>query len=126
MLDYKEYLARIASLSQQVLQPHGVQNDTPSCIQTATQKALYNNLWQDVGLALQMDGAIRGSSQDGWKTSTMKAKLVRNAIRAVLKPVLVAKATEGFTGAQQEIGLPYELEAETTRILELAKHQHDY
>ena len=98
VLDYKEYLARIASLSQQVLQPHGVQHDTPSGIQTATQKALYNNLWQDEGLALQMDGAIRGSSQDGWKTSTMKTKLVRNAIRAVLKPALTAKAAGALPG----------------------------
>jgi hypothetical protein len=28
-----------------------------------------------------MDGAIRGSSQEGWKANTMKTKLVRKAIK---------------------------------------------
>lgn len=125
VFDYKEYLAQIADLSKQVLQPHGAQSGTPASITTGAQKALYNNLWQDEGLALQMDGAIRGSSQDGWKANIMKTKLVRKAIRTVLEPALSAKAAQGMLGVQ-EAGGSYELEAETTRILELAKNQHDY
>ncbi len=125
VVDYREYLEKIANLSKQVVQPHGAHAGTPARIKTAAQKALYNNLWQDEGLALQMDGAIRGSSQDGWKANTMKTKLVRKAIRTVLEPALAARAPEGFTGVQDS-GLGYELEAETTRILELAKNQHDY
>ncbi|MCX7250625.1 MAG: type I restriction endonuclease subunit R, partial [Burkholderiales bacterium] len=125
VFDYKEYLARIAELSKQVVQPHGANPGTPATIKTASQKALYNNLWHDEGLALQMDGAIKGSSQDGWKANTMKTKLVRKAIRTVLEPALTAKALEGFGGVQ-EPGVGYMLEAETTRILELAKNQHDY
>jgi len=125
VVDYKEYLAKIADLSKQVVQPHGANPGMPTSIKTGAQKALYNNLWQDVGLALQMDGAIRGSSQDGWKTNVMKTKLVRKAIRTVLEPAMEAKAAEGFLGAQESAS-GYELEAETTRILELAKHQHDY
>jgi len=72
-----------------------------------------------------MDGAIRGSSQDGWKANPMKTKLVRKAIRTVLEPALAAKAASGFKGVQSPLDA-YTLEAETTRILELAKHQHDY
>jgi len=125
VVDYKEYLAKIADLSKQVLQPHGAQTGTPASIKTAAQKALFNNLWQDEGLALQMDGAIRGSSQDDWKANTLKTKLVRKAIRTVLEPALAAKVAEGFTGVQDS-GIGYTLEAETTRILELAKNQHDY
>jgi type I restriction enzyme R subunit len=125
VFDYKEYLARIAELSKQVVQPHGANPGTPATIKTASQKALYNNLWHDEGLALQMDGAIKGSSQDGWKANTMKTKLVRKAIRTVLEPALTAKALEGLSGVQ-EPGVGYMLEAETTRILELAKNQHDY
>ncbi len=125
VVDYKAYLAKIAELSKHVVQPHGAHSGTPASIKTAAQKALYNNLWQDEGLALQMDGAIRGSSQDGWKANTMKTKLVRKAIRTVLEPALAAKAASGFTGVQSPLDT-YTLEAETTRILELAKHQHDY
>ena len=125
VLDYKEYLSKIADLSKQVVQPHGSHPGTPTAIKTAAQKSLFNNLWQDEGLALQMDGAIRGSSQDGWKANTMKTKLVRKAIRTVLEPALANKAIEGVAVAQDS-GLGYELETETTRILELAKNQHDY
>lgn len=125
VVDYKEYLAQIADLSKQVLQPYGANPSIPPSIRTASQKALYNNLWRDEGLALQIDGAIRVSSQDGWKVSAMKTKLVRKAIRTVLAPALEAKVAEGFVGVQ-ESSSSYELEAETTRILELAKNQHDY
>jgi type I restriction enzyme R subunit len=124
-VDYREYLVKIAELSKHILQPHGAHSGTLASIKTAAQKALYNNLWQDEGLALQMDGAIRGSSRDDWKTNTMKTKLVRKAIRTVLEPALAAKAAEGFTGVQDS-GLSYTLEAEATRLLELAKNQHDY
>ncbi len=72
-----------------------------------------------------MDGAIKGSSQDGWKTNSMKTKLVRKTIRTVLEPALQAKATEDFVGVRDPVDA-YTVEAETTRILELAKHQHDY
>lgn len=125
VFDYKEYLDRIAELSRQVVQPHSANPASPSNLTTAAQIALYNNLWQDEGLALQMDGAIKGSSQDGWKANTMKTKLVRKAIRQVLEPALQARAAEGFNGVQAPADA-YTLEAETTRILELAKHQHDY
>lgn len=47
------------------------------------------------------------------------------SIRTVLEPALAAKALEDFSGVQ-EPGVGYMLEAETTRILELAKNQHDY
>ena len=125
VLGYKAYLARIAELSTQVLQPHAPTPHAPADIKTAAQQALYNNLWQNGALALQMDCAIQGSSQDDWKANPMKTKLVRKAIRKVLEPALQAKAAAGFTGVQAPVDA-YTLEAETTRILELAKHQHDY
>ncbi len=124
VVDYKAYLAKIAALSKQVVQPHGTTSDASLALTTAAQKALYNNLWQNEALALQMDGAIRDSTQDGWKSNAMKTKRVRKAIRAVLEPALAARAASGFTGVQAPD--VYALEEETTRILELAKHQHDY
>ena len=121
VLEYKEYLAQVAALSRQVLQAHSASAGLPPSLRTAAQKALYNNLWQNEALALQVDEAVRASSQDNWKANTMKAKLVRKAIRAVLEPALAT----GLTGVQEPSG-SYALEAETTRILELAKQQHEY
>jgi type I restriction enzyme, R subunit len=125
VLDYKEYLAQVAALSRQVLQMHSASTGLPPSLRNAAQKALYNNLWQDEALALQVDEAVRASNQDNWKANPMKTKLVRKAIRAVLEPALAAKAVAGLTGVQEPSG-SYALEAETTRILELAKQQHEY
>jgi type I restriction enzyme, R subunit len=90
-------------------------------VKTAAQRALYNNLGHDEGLALAVDAAIEASRMDGWRDSTMKAKRVRLAIRAVLQQVPVA-ALGASTVADDAGGYS----AEATRILELAKHQSDY
>ena len=102
VVTYTEYLQKIATLAKEVTMPGG-QASYPEGIKTAAQRALYNNLGKDVGQALAVDGAIRGSLQNDWKTSDMKTKRVRIAIQAVLKD-----------------------DDLTTRILELAKHQNDY
>ncbi|MBK6357137.1 MAG: HsdR family type I site-specific deoxyribonuclease [Betaproteobacteria bacterium] len=101
--DYKAYLEKIADLAKQVIQPGGTLGGYPPPIKTAAQRALYNNLGNDEGLALELDARIKGSLQDGWKSNTMKTKMVRIAIKAVL-----------------------EEDALTDQILELAKHQNDY
>ena len=95
-------------------------------VKTAAQRALFNNLDKDEDLALAVDAAIQGSRQDGWKESQMKMKLVRNAIKAVLENAS-AKDTPsaGFT-IRDEVSDAYAIDSQTTRILELAKHQHDY
>jgi hypothetical protein len=56
----------------------------------------------------------------------MKMKLVRNAIKAVLENAS-AKDTPsaGFT-IREDVSDAYAIDSQTTRILELAKHQHDY
>ena len=125
VLNYKEYLEKIAALAKEATQPGGSKGAYPTSLKSAAQRTLYNNLWQDEGLALTVDGAIMGSRMDGWRDNAMKSKRVRNAIKAVLEPALAAKAATGFVGVQDP-GLGYTLEAEATRILELAKHQHDY
>jgi type I restriction enzyme, R subunit len=102
VVTYTEYLQKIAALAKEVTMPGG-QASYPEGIKTAAQRALHNNLGKDAVQALVVDGAIRGSLQNDWKTSGMKTKRVRFAIHAVLKD-----------------------EDLTTRILELAKHQNDY
>ncbi len=72
-----------------------------------------------------MDEAIRNSRQDNWKANPMKTKRVLKAIRTVLEPALAARAATHLNNVQEPTG-GYTLEAETTRILELAKQQHDH
>ncbi len=103
VVSYKEYLEKIAKLTKDATMPGGGPGGYPPEVRTAAQRALYNNLGRDVGLALAVDAAIMGSLQNGWKTNAMKTKKVRIAIRAVLNADTL-----------------------TDQILELAKHQNDY
>ena len=83
--------------------PGGGPGGYPASVRTAAQRALYNNLGKDEGLALAVDAAIMRSLQNGWKANTMKTKRVRIAIKALLNTDTL-----------------------TDQILELAKHQNDY
>lgn len=103
VVSYKEYLEKIAKLTKDATMPGGGPGGYPAEVRTAAQRALYNNLGRDVGLALAVDAEIMGSLQNGWKTNAMKTKKVRIAIRAVL-----------------------DADTLTDQILELAKHQNDY
>jgi len=103
VLSYKDYLEKIADLTRQAAQPGNKPGGYPSTLETAAQKALFNNLGQDEAQALAVDAAIRASLQDGWRDNGMKIKRVKNAIRAILQDEELAE-----------------------QILELAKNQHDY
>ena len=85
VLSYKEYLEKIATLTKEATMPGGGPGGYPASVKTAAQRALYNNLDKDEGLALAVDAAIQGSRQDGWRDNPMKTKRVRNAIKAVLE-----------------------------------------
>ncbi|WP_157174457.1 hypothetical protein [Thiocystis violascens] len=91
-------------LTQQASRPGGTPGSYPSKVETAAQRALYNNLGEDEGLTMAVDQGIRDNRKDDWKHSPMKTKRVRRAIR------------EALNGD----------DALTERILELAKHQNDY
>ena len=94
-------------------------------MKTAALRALYNNLEKNEELALKVDAAIRRHLQDDWRNNKGKTKLVRNGIRAVFEEVHAEAQAAGLTGVQDS-GADYSVEAEATRVLELAKHQNDY
>lgn len=105
--------------------PGGSAKPYPAAVQKAAQRALYNNLGKDAKLGMAVDAAIQSSLQDDWRNNTGKTKRVRNSIRGVLEEAFEASQAAEFTGVQENGGL-YSVEVETTRILELAKHQHEY
>jgi type I restriction enzyme R subunit len=76
----------------------------PTSLNTASKRALFDNLGHDEGLALKVDQAVRNSLQDDWRNNAMKTKKVTQAIASVL-------------GGD---------EARTERTVELVKSQNDY
>jgi type I restriction enzyme, R subunit len=125
VVSYKEYLEKIAKLTKDATMPGGGPGGYPASVKTAAQRALYNNLGNDEGLALAVDAAITGNRQDGWKSNTMKTKKMRIAIREAL--VKAAAQPVAVNAANQEMARrDYPVEVMTDQILELAKHQNDY
>lgn len=123
--DYQEYLEKIAVLTKQIMQPGGTSGGYPVSVKTAAQRALYNNLGHDEGLALAVDAAIQSARMDGWRDNTMKTRRVRIAIRETLanaaaQPVVVNTANQDTARGDSP------LEVLTDQILDLAKHQNDY
>lgn len=103
VVGYKEYLEKIAKLTREAKMPGSGPGGYPANVKTAAQRALFNNLGKEEGLALAVDAAIQNSRMDGWRSNTMKSKRIRKAIKAVLNNDTLAE-----------------------QILELAKHQNDY
>ncbi len=102
-LSYQEYLREIVDLAKKVKDP-AASGTYPKSLNTPGRRALYDNLGRNEALALSVDGGVRGSLQDGWRTNTFKVRRVRNAISAALNG-----------------------DAETTeRILELVKNNDEY
>lgn len=130
VVTYKDYLEKIAKLTKDATQPGGGPGGYPVNIKTAAQRALYNNLGKDVTLTLAMDEAIQGSRQADWRSNVMKSRRVKNAIKAVLE-AHVQRLTEAPVNTAAQVSSSYrinspDVEAEADRLLELAKHQHDY
>jgi len=125
-VSYKEYLERIAKLTRETAMPGGGSDGYPEGVRTAAQRALYNNLSRDEGLALAVDAAIQSARMDGWRDNTMKTKKVRLAIRATLAMAKDTQPAETSQLRQDMARDDYPLEALTGVILDLAKHQSDY
>jgi type I restriction enzyme R subunit len=102
-LDYQNYLGEIAELARQVMNPTTGQA-YPKSLDTPARRSLFDNLNQDEALALAVDGAVRHSRQDDWRSNPFKVKKVKMAIRAVL----------GNDDALAE------------HVLQLVKNQHEY
>jgi type I restriction enzyme, R subunit len=127
VVSYKEYLEKIAKLTKDATMPGGGPGGYPASVKSAAQRALYNNLGKDEGLALALDAAIMGKDglQNGWKTNSMKTKRVRIAIRETLAKSIAQPVAVNAANQETALG-EYPLEVVTDQILELAKHQNDY
>jgi type I restriction enzyme R subunit len=129
-LDYQKYLERIVELTRQIKDP-AAGGAYPKALNTPGRRALYDNLDRDEAVALGVDGAVRASRQDDWRSNAFKIKRVKNAIRAALDPDARRGPDEApsATGTRETHGWGQEGESpeqRVERILELIKNQDEY
>lgn len=107
-LEYKDYLKRIVELTRQAAKREEA-NRYPAGIDTSARQALYDNLGQDIELAIRLDERVRAVKKADWRGNTFKEREVRNAIAAVLHTQV------------RDLG-----GTDTDAVLELVKNQNDY
>ncbi|MBK6544566.1 MAG: hypothetical protein IPG12_04760 [Saprospiraceae bacterium] len=100
-INYEQYLQKMADLARRVM--NSQRDDLPRTIQTAPQRALYNNLNQNEELTIACDEAVRCNKLADWKGDEKKEEVLKAAIYKVLKSV-----------------------DEVERIFPIIKQQHDY
>lgn len=82
-INYEEYLRKIADLSKKVTQT--TRDDLPVGIQTAAQRALYNNTGKNEALAIKIDAAVKKVKKADWRGNTPKENEIKQALNEVLK-----------------------------------------
>ncbi|SDG99235.1 type I restriction endonuclease subunit R [Nitrosomonas sp. Nm132] len=84
-INYQEYLKKIADLANKVAteQP----DDMPTSLNTKPKQVLYSNLGKNEALALQINDAVMGSKQDGWRDNQAKENEIKYAVFKVVSDV---------------------------------------
>jgi type I restriction enzyme R subunit len=80
-IDYENYLAEIVAITKKAKSPASGAV-YPTSMNTASLRALYDNLGKDEALVTSLDAEIRQTKKDDWRGNKFKEKEVRNAIRA--------------------------------------------
>ena len=81
-LSYSDYLKKIAELAKKVNE--GKKDNVPEILTTQSQRALYNNLRNDVSLAMACDEAVQYSKQDNFRGDLVKERNIKKALYNVL------------------------------------------
>jgi len=84
-LSYSDYLKKIAELAKKVNE--GKKDNIPKILTTQSQRALYNNLRNDVSLAMACDEAVQYSKQDNFRGDLVKERNIKKALYNVLNDV---------------------------------------
>ncbi len=100
-ISYEEYLQKMADLAKRVT--NAQRDDLPKTIQTAAQRALFNNLGKSEHLSMQIDEAVKRVKQVDFRGDERKENLIKFEIYQILKD-----------------------EKEVERIFAIIKEQRDY
>lgn len=102
-ITYKEYLAKVVELTTQVKNPAPAAA-YPAELDSPAKRALYDNLDRNKDLALAVNDKVVRERQDDWRSSPVKTRKVKYAIK------------EALSGD----------EVLTEQVLELVKNQYEY
>lgn len=100
---YKKYLEEIVAFAKKVKNP--MDESVSADINTKALRALYDNLGQDVKIALAVNEAVLNSREADWRGHFQKEKGIKNAIR---------------------VAMPDIKDEELKNIFEIIKNQNDY
>lgn len=84
-VSYEEYLKKIADIAAKV--QSGKSGSLPDEIKTPAQRALYNNMGQNVEQTIALDAAVKYAKQDSWRGNDPKEKLIKAAIYRIVNDV---------------------------------------
>lgn len=104
-LAYEQYLKKIVELTKQIKSRNDPNTKYPKTVDTPAKRALYENLFENEQIALDIDMAVRENKLADWDTNPFKIKRVRFAIKDALK-----------TDDEQLV----------SSVLELVKNQKEY
>lgn len=102
-IEYREYLKEVVALSKRVKDP--MEESVGSEINTAAKRALYDNLGQDVVMALAVDSAVMSARQSDWRGNHLKERAIRIEIKKALPDIR---------------------EEDLRSLFEIIKNQHEY
>jgi len=84
-IEYEEYLKEIGDLAIRV--QAGNAASTPTSLNTPGKRALFNNLNENEGLALQVDEAVKQNRPDSWRGVPTRENTVKQALYEVLQDI---------------------------------------
>ena len=102
-LKYEDYLRKIVELAGKVYRPE-TNSSYPETLNTPAKRALFDNLGQDEGLAIQIDTVVKDTKKDGFRGNRIKEREIEIAIRSFLSGT----------------------DFDEKQILELVKNQNEY
>jgi len=99
-IEYEEYLKRIAELANNVQAGHS--DDLPDGLDTPGKRALWNNLGQDVHLALRIDEAVKKVRPDDWRGVQPRVQMIKSALYKLLQDHAEVERVFKIIEAQRE------------------------
>ncbi|MEM6812504.1 MAG: HsdR family type I site-specific deoxyribonuclease [Pseudomonadota bacterium] len=79
---YEEYLNKISDLVGNLV--GGVNDNTPPQLNTPAKRALYNNLSENIELALQIDEVVKISRPDSWRGIDARENVIKSELFSIL------------------------------------------